>query len=109
MARTTLDLIRDLQAEAPKFTGIQLVVAFESTCTFISADEQGALGSLNRAVQDGGEPIGFIGWIIERQSTEIFTKLLEEYRNDASAEAFLTRIASDKAKAVERPGHGPIN
>jgi hypothetical protein len=109
MARTTLDLIRDLQAQAPKFTGLQLVVAFESSCTFISADEQGALGALNRAVQDGGEPIGFIGWIIKRQSTEIFTKLLEEYRNDTSAEEFVTRIASEKGKAVERLNHGPIN
>jgi hypothetical protein len=75
MARTTLDLIRDLQAEAPKFTGLQLVVAFESSCTFISADEQGALGALNRLSKMAGNPLVSLGGLLSgraRKSSRSF-------------------------------------
>ena len=59
--RTTVELIEELDAEAPKFTHVLLAVGFERTTVFVRAGDPDRLNALNDAVSAGREPVGFIG------------------------------------------------
>jgi excisionase family DNA binding protein len=105
--RTKAELIDELHAEAPRFTLIQLVVGHDNSSTFIQADDPDGLNKLNEAITQGGEPVGFVGAIIEPEPgglrrVRIYSRTLAEYSDEEWAKRFLERIAEEKGHAIPK-------
>lgn len=105
--RSTLDVIKELDAEAKKFADLLLVVAFENTTQFIKAGDSDRLAKLNDAIGQGGEPIGMIGAVDNGTEVFIYKRVLAEHLNDEWIESFLCRVRREVAcvhGANEREG-----
>ncbi len=108
--RTTTELIEELHGEAPKFSLVQLVVGHEQSSTFIQADDPDGLNKLDDAVRRGGEPVGFVGAIIEPEPgglrrVRIYCRTLDEHSNKEWAKFFLNRVAEEKGRAISNAVH----
>lgn len=108
--RTTTELIEELRTEAPKFTFVQLVVGYEQSSIFIQPDDPDGLNKLNDAVKRGGEPVGFVGAIIEPEPgglrrVRIYCRTLDGHSNKEWAKFFLNRVAEEKGRAISNAVH----
>lgn len=90
--RTMTDLISELEAERDKFFAVALAVGFESSTTFVFADEADKLRKLNMAVAQGGEPVGLIGVVQVPGSCTIYSRALTEHKEDEWVGSYLERL-----------------
>jgi hypothetical protein len=94
--RTTPDLIRELADESERLTLVALVVGFEDHTEFVfyrpNAD-QPLLTELNQHIQQGGEPIGFIG-VLQTSEGEgrVYHCALAEYADEPWVEPYLVKL-----------------
>ena len=96
-----MELVQEMRAEAASADYLMLAVAFEEDTKFISShlsDEQ-ALKKLDKMVNDGGTPLGFIKASSKKIGggrTEVFLepKVLKDQTGEAatSAENLLTQM-----------------
>ena len=71
--RSTLDLIRELESEAAKFTALALIVGFEEHSEYVwNADgtAEQKLQKLNEMIGRGGKPVGFVGYVHQQEQGE---------------------------------------
>jgi hypothetical protein len=83
--RSTLDLIEELEAEAPKFTSVMLAVELdEHKAAFIFANDPERLSKLDNAMRAGGNPLGFIGlgWEEGGRFRQILSTAVKEHEGD---------------------------
>ncbi len=109
MARTTKDLIEELNRESKKFNSLALVVGFEKGSDFVYASDENSLEKLNGLIEAGGEPIGIIGFTLDSNIGTIYARALQEYQDKEWVHGYLGEmveaigqgiIASGKAKSV---------
>jgi hypothetical protein len=103
--RTSAEVIRELEAEAPFHTHVALVVGFEHTTLFIFSDMDDKITALNEMIHQGGEPVGFLAYDYEtdRQLT-VAWRPLEELEGEAWAEQYLERLADASAEGLRALG-----
>jgi hypothetical protein len=109
MARTTMEVVQEMRAEAASADYLMLAVAFEEDTKFISShlsDEQ-ALKKLNEMVNAGGTPLGFIkanNKTIDGGKAQVFleTKVLKDHSGEAaaSAENLLTQMLQRSSSGI---------
>jgi hypothetical protein len=87
--RTTVDLIEELDREAPRFNELLLAVGFENTTIFVCASDANRLQTLNAAVAVGGEPVGFVGFTIAGSRVCFYRRPLEEFAEEDWVKAWL--------------------
>lgn len=113
--RSTLDLVRELEAEARKFREIALVVGFEDHSEVIFDSDgttQQKLEKLNALHRSGGVPIGFVGYtadalgtLINRNTLTLYTRALDEFLSDQFAADALQKIVVFLKENLEKlPG-----
>jgi hypothetical protein len=98
--RSTADLIRELDAEAPYFRLVCLVVGFENHTDFVFGTDAQKLKKLNSLVQSGGEPVGLVGCDWGDGQFTVHTRPLAEFENEAWVEEFLGRCIEWVHKAM---------
>ena len=77
--RSSDEIMCELDQEAPKFSGLVLAVCFIGRAKLIAASDNQRQAKLDAALADGGEPIGMIGYTVERGRVRVYSRLLEEY------------------------------
>ncbi len=92
-ARTTVDLIRELEAEAAHYTAVVLAVGFEHTTLFIFSGVEDNLKKLGEMILEGGEPVGFLAYNADGDGRLTFKcRTLEEYADEPWAEEYLEHL-----------------
>jgi hypothetical protein len=66
------------------------------------------LEKLNGFVQQGGEPIGFLGFTRSGREDTVETRLLQEYAGQQWAEQYMTTLATNFGAQVEAAGLGHV-
>jgi hypothetical protein len=87
--RSAADVIGELDQEAPKFSGLVLAVCFVGKAKLISAMDNHREMKLQTALVEGGDPIGMIGYTIERKRLRFYSRLIPEYVDQAWASDLL--------------------
>jgi hypothetical protein len=103
--RSTVELIQELDAEAPKFTHVLLVVGFEQTTIFVRADDPNRLKALNEAVLAGGEPVGFIGLNVGNGHALFSRRTLKEFVTEEWADRYLRALIVKAAEALHQTNY----
>lgn len=89
------DLIDELDRQAGKFDETGVVVGFQDHARFVWASD-GAKGEkvagLNKLVELGGEPIGYVGIRITEDSGAIHLRPLKAYEADEKTLAYLMSL-----------------
>ena len=112
MDRTTEDLIEELKMESKKFNLLALLVGFEKRTDFVFASDRDGLTKLNDLVKAGGEPVGLLGFTLDRDSNvgTVRARRLQEYQDEEWAAKYLSAhvrifaeniIAKGKAKSFK--------
>ena len=104
MARTTAELVAELQEKEQSADAAVLVVGFEDYTECVWSDQPEPLKKLNGFLRSGGAPIG----IIVRNAREITATPLAEYVGDEDIEKYLITLMSGigremRAHGVEQP------
>jgi hypothetical protein len=107
--RTTVELIEELDTEAPKFTHILLAVGFEHTTVFVRADDPNRLNALNDAVSAGGEPVGLIGLRVGDGHALFSRRALREYAEEEWAISYLDNLIGKAAEELHQAIDGKTN
>jgi hypothetical protein len=100
--RTTLDLIEELDAEAPKFTHVLLVVGFEHTTIFVMNGDANRLAVLNDAIEAGGNPTGLIGLKLHNGQATFYSRVLQEYAEEGWAIRYLHALIVKAAEILQQ-------
>jgi|HubBroStandDraft_6_1064221.scaffolds.fasta_scaffold886418_1 hypothetical protein len=107
--RTTVELIEELDAEAPKFTHVLLAVGFEHTTIFVRADDPNRLSALNDAVSAGGKPAGFIGLKVRDGHASFSRRALREYAEEEWVVHYLDNLIGKAAEALHQAIYDKTN
>jgi hypothetical protein len=107
--RTTVELIEELDAEAPKFTHVLLAVGFEHATIFVRADDPNRLKALNDAVSAGGKPVGLIGLMIGGGHASFSRRALQEYAEEEWATRYLDNLVGKAAEMLHQAIDGKTN
>ena len=106
--RTTKDLIDELEAEAPKFTRVALVVGFERTTEFVwwaPPDDGDPLQKLNALIEEGGECVGLIGFTLGGRHGQVYARALADYGGGEWVGKYLASLTERFAAEARRlPG-----
>jgi hypothetical protein len=108
-SRTTVKLIEELDAEAPKFTHVLLAVGFDHTTVFVRADDPNRLNALNDAVSAGGKPVGLIGLMIGGGHASFSRRALREYAEEEWAISYLDNLIGQAAEELHQAIDGKTN
>jgi hypothetical protein len=107
--RTTADLIEELESEAQNFTMIALAVGFEKETKFVFGTDAGKLEKLNRLIERGGKPIGYLGQLVlEPGRTMIKTRPLEEYAAVEWVRRYLEALVASFGRELEEAKLGKV-
>jgi hypothetical protein len=107
--RTTVDLIEELETEAPKFTHVLLAVGFEHATIFIRADDPNRLNALNDAVSAGGEPVGLICLKVGDGHASFSRRALQEYAEEEWVVHYLDNLIGKAAEELNQAIDGRTN
>jgi hypothetical protein len=75
--RTTRGLIRELADEAERLTNLALMIGFEQHAEFVFYEPEGderLLTELNQLIRQGGEPVGFVGFLLGDGEGRVYTR-----------------------------------
>ena len=109
MGRSSNELVREMKEEAIRH-GLDVVciaVGFDQEARFVFSSERDAEGKLDRSIDEGGEPLGFIGC---RQpptgetAIAFHTRPLEEYAREDWVHEYLrelSKLMEDKFRRLE--------
>jgi hypothetical protein len=98
MKRTPTELIEELDAEAPKFKIVLLVVMFQKAATvFIRSDCANRLSVLTVALAREGEAVGFIGMKDNGELMSSYRRVLPEYEGEGIVSQYLASITDEVA------------
>ena len=101
MERQPKDLINEMTREAMKFTSIGIAVGFESTTNFVWDYDEKKLETLERLIEDGGEPIGLIAYIVSdipgstHANLRFHSRVFAEYTGESWAADYLKGIGEE--------------
>ena len=111
--RTPEELIAELDGEKHKFRVLALAIGFQSTTTFVFADEDNALANLKHEMHCGGVPVGFVGIVEDGERHILYSRPLLEHENEAWVDEYLHAVAEVVAKKLKFSDgdqvSGPIN
>jgi hypothetical protein len=96
MMRTPIELIRQLDADAKKFSKVLLLIDVHGKRILIANEDGNRLPLLEDAIRDGGEPVGMIGIMINGDEWSFEKRVLAEDREWAD------RYLTDFLDEVER-------
>ena len=105
--RTTFELIEELEREAKSFSQIALVVGFPEHTQFVwcsDGDEPEKLDKLNKLIEAGGEPVGFVGVRIAQDIGSFYLRPLKEYETDETTLAYLKKLQGVTIRALAAKG-----
>jgi hypothetical protein len=106
--RNTKDLIHELYAEAANAEYVLLAVGFLEQTKFIPGDmpQSKAVKKLNKFVQAGGTPLGFIRSIQQGKERSFETRVLKEHLDagDNVPGQVLTKIVQPAAQSLDSLG-----
>jgi len=88
-ARSAAGILSELDQEAPKFSGLVLAVCFVSKAKLIAVSDNHRDVKLDAALAEGGEPIGLIGYTVEKGCVRFYSRLLREYAGQTWASDLL--------------------
>jgi len=85
-------------------------VGFENETSFVLGTDADKLEKLNSLIQRGGEPIGFVGFVVEPdgRGAMVKTSLLDEYADAEWAQNYLDSLAASFSLAMEAKGLGRV-
>jgi len=96
--RSTAELVRELEAEAPKFQDVALVLSAtkaEDHAQVVFHSDGTAkqkLEKLNALFRRGHLPVALVGWTNIMGTFTLYSRLLEEFVSDPEAAEFLDRF-----------------
>jgi hypothetical protein len=109
MARTTLELINELEeTAAASGSAVAIVVAFENTSSFVFAGDANGLEKLNGLVIQGGEPVGLIATTLGRKEGTVQVRALAEHEGYVHIQEYLMTLAAAFGAQLEASGKGKI-
>ena len=91
-ARSTPELIVELQTQAPAFTLAAIAVVNNDDTYFVFASDDAPLDRLNALMRAGGHPIGLVGARIGGGTVEYHPHPFVEYRHNPNALAYLQTL-----------------
>ena len=97
--RTPIELIRELDADAKKFSKVLLLVDVHGTRILIANEDGNRLPLLEDAIRDGGEPVGMIGIMINGDEWFFEKRVLAE--DWEWADRYLTDFVDDVMRTNE--------
>jgi hypothetical protein len=97
--RTPIDLIRELDADAKKFSKVLLLVDVHGKRILIANVDANRLPLLEDAIRDGGEPVGMIGITINGNEWYFEKRVLAE--DWEWADRYLTDFLDEVERANE--------
>lgn len=115
--RNTIDLITELDREAPKFFTISIAVGFERETKFVFANDPNRQRVLAELVQAGGEPVGLIGitqepGLVSGYVVTGYTRPFEEFAGEPWVEEYLSQLTRTVGQLIQmdvKPGNGWVN
>ena len=105
--RTTRGFIRELADEAERLTNVALVVGFEQHAEFVFYEPEGderLLTELNQLIRQGGEPVGFVGFLLGDGEGRVYTRAVAEHGNESWVHSYLTRLMDRSRELLRDPG-----
>jgi hypothetical protein len=97
----TGDLIRELEEAAVNFQIASLVVKFADHYEMIYNHDEQKLTKLDSLVEQGGNPIGFIGVVvIEDAPIQVFLRPLTDFADDLTVKTYLTKAVDQLAEQM---------
>jgi hypothetical protein len=108
--RATADLIDELRECARKASQTALVVGFEAHTEFVWNDDDKPLEKLNDLVEQGGEPVGMIGFTLEKGKGKFHVRPLAEYAGEDWVKDYLLALVSQFRALLPKKGVrlGPV-
>lgn len=103
MRQSTEDLIETLRAHAARGGVIEaaLVVGFDDSNATVAASDPEALESLDRHVQNGGQPVGTLLVVEWGGGSALKIQALPEFEGEEWAEAFLATVLEQMRRDME--------
>jgi hypothetical protein len=98
--RTPIELIRELDADAKKFSKVLLLVDVHGKRIVIANVDGNRLSLLEDAIRDGGEPVGMIGITINGDEWYFEKRVLAE--DWEWADRYLTDFLDEVERANEQ-------
>lgn len=108
----TMDLVSELETEGGKFTRVLLAVAFKDRSDFIFSgieNTQDNLAKLDALVQQGGDPIGFIGLLDDGHCLQVYTRVLPNHATYTWATPYLDKLIDAAHSNLETTYGRPIS
>ncbi len=102
--RTNLELIGELEQEAANFDLVAIALEVEDLVEFVFNSDQRKVEVLGELMTQGARPIGFIGTQTEVNTLCVRWLVLEEYKDDPWAEAYLKSSVPLFLRTTQRPG-----
>ena len=105
--RTTIELIEELERQAKSFDGIALVMGFPEHTQFVwdsDGHQAEKVAKLNKFIQLGGEPVGFVGVRVREDVGIIYLRPLKQYETDEKTAAYLMKLQAIVGQSLAAKG-----
>lgn len=106
MTRQPKDLINEMTREAGRFTRIAIAVGFESKTKFVWAYDEKKLNTLERLIEDGGEPVGLIAYTVSdipgstHANLRFHSRVFAEYEGESWAADYLKGLGEETSQLI---------
>ena len=110
--RSLHDLIEELTTEKKvrELTMAAIIVGFDKQTKFVWYDEaRDMLSELNSLVNDGGKPIGLMGYAQLPQEVRFYHRPFAEYAEEDWVEGFLKKLMSTMKQHFESQGFSAVD
>lgn len=102
--RSPEDLVRQLDAEAGKFSMVAIVVAFDDTSRFVFHDDNAdkMVTDLRSMIELGGEPFGLLGYIATEKGSSVSSFIYDEYSDTVWAKPLMDELVGNMVETLNR-------
>jgi hypothetical protein len=99
--RTTEDLVNELREEAKGVKIAALIIGFEKETKYIFSNSLNPLDDLNALIEAGGEPVGIMCVITQKNKLNLRIRPLKEYADEEWIHTYLDKLGFNFIKAAK--------
>ena len=102
--RSPEELVRELDAEAGKFSMVAIVVAFDDTSRYVFHDDDPdrMVTELRSMIDASGEPIGLLGYVATEKGSSVSSHVYDEYASSVWAKPLMDELVANMVETLNR-------
>jgi hypothetical protein len=96
-------LVQELDREAPQFSMVAIVVAFDDTSQFVfhEDDHEKMLSTLRSLIAQGGQPCGLLGYTATEKGSTVASSVYDEVKDTVWATPLMEELAQNMVATLE--------